>query len=513
MTATLMGGMETEYSVTAFDAKGSPADRDACIAALTRHVARATGAVSAGGGDSDWFLPNGQRLYRDVGDHPESSTPECTSPAEVICYARAGDALLEDAVRALEAQSSGEIVVSRCNNGYGGAATTWGSHESYLLSLDDFVGRLAPQLLAHLASRIVITGAGGFNNRSPGLRFMLSPRVAHLERVTSGGSTARRPMLHTKNEPLSGGYNRLHLICGESLCSQTADYLRIGATALVVAMIDAGLDPAGRFVLRAPLAAMRRFAASESADVATRSGVRALDIQRHYLGAARANLGMPFMPAWAEECCERWAAALEALEDEAGPPLNLDWALKLTLFREHAARHGIDWRHLALWSRVLEGLHRVWRRAGLPRAHLGRSEVELLRRRGERPAEAVGRLTRELADEGFDWSQLDDVYALRAELFEIDTRFAQLGERGIFNRLDADGVVEHRVVSSDAVRAAMHSPPARGRARVRGELIRELAGNGRVLCSWDRLIDLSRRRAITLDDPFSSERPPWQPLR
>jgi len=55
-----------------------------------------------------------------------------------------------------------------------------------------------------------------------GLRFTLSPRVRFLEREVSNNSTRDRGIFHTKDETLAAdGYHRLHIICGESLCSET----------------------------------------------------------------------------------------------------------------------------------------------------------------------------------------------------------------------------------------------------------------------------------------------------
>ena len=50
-----------------------------------------------------------------------------------------------------------------------------------------------------------------------------------------------RPLFHTKNEALSGvGTHRLHVACGESLCSQTANVVRFGSTALVLWLLMRG---------------------------------------------------------------------------------------------------------------------------------------------------------------------------------------------------------------------------------------------------------------------------------
>ena len=113
-----------------------------------------------------------------------------------------------------------------------------------------------------LVSRIVFTGAGGFDNRAPGLQFLLSPRVPHLVRVVSNESMHTRGIFHTKDEPLcGGGYRRLHVLCGEALCSEASTWLRVATTALVVCLAEAGVDVSRSVQLTAPLGALRAFAA------------------------------------------------------------------------------------------------------------------------------------------------------------------------------------------------------------------------------------------------------------
>ena len=93
-------------------------------------------------------------------------------------------------------------------------------------SLPTRLVRRSSRLVPHLASRLVYTGAGGFNSRSPGLEFTLSPRVAHLVANVSDSSTRSRGLFHTKDESLSpDGYHRLHVLSSESLCSELAIWL------------------------------------------------------------------------------------------------------------------------------------------------------------------------------------------------------------------------------------------------------------------------------------------------
>src|SRR5207249_4593714 len=125
-------------------------------------------------------------------------------------------------------------------------------HESYLHRGDPCV--CPKQIVPHLASRLIYSGAGGFDPRSLGLDFSLSPRVSHLFNVKSSESTKDRGIFHTKDEPLSEkGFHRLHVICGESLSSRLASFLKVGTTALVVAMIEAGLQPGDDVELRSPI--------------------------------------------------------------------------------------------------------------------------------------------------------------------------------------------------------------------------------------------------------------------
>ena len=68
--------------------------------------------------------------------------------------------------------------------------------------------------------------------------------------------------------------------------------------------------------------------------------------------------------------------------------------------------------------------------------------------------------------EGFNVTTWRKFLSCRTRLFEIDTRFGQLGLKGIFETLDAAGVLNHRVNGVDNIEHAMIEPPASGRANV-----------------------------------------------
>ncbi|KKL15593.1 hypothetical protein LCGC14_2504040, partial [marine sediment metagenome] len=434
------------------------------------------------------FLPSG-RLYMDLGSHPEFCTPECLNPWDVVRYALAGDRIMADlAAGASASPQLTDVRVRKGNVDYASRAT-WGCHESY--SHRSGLSAMSGHLIPHLVSRICFTGAGGFNALAPGLEFMLSPRVAHLSSVISGDSTHARGIYHTKNEPLAGdGSYRLHLLCGESLCSHVACWLKVGTTALVVSLIEAGRCPGNGVQLGAPLTAMGMFARDPQCKVQARllgGGLAsAVAIQRHYLELAEANLDADFMPPWADEVCRQWRGVLDLL---AGAPesaaTTLDWAIKLAMYRNRLGRHqGIEWKDLPHWSIVLAALQDALQNT----PHAGKQVgVDFVLASGSPLAPTVTALTGQLRRQGLKWEQFRAFLELRLELFEIDTRFGQLGGGGIFDSLDAAGVLTHRLDGVDDIDHAMTHPPARGRAHLRGNCIRQFAGDNGMISEDDRM--------------------------
>jgi len=427
-----------------------------------------------------------------------------------VCYIRAGDRLLERLADALPQRTWGvihEAWVSRCNVDYD-ANTTWGSHESYLCTSTH--QRIVPHLLPHLVTRILYTGAGGFDPRSHGLVFSISPRVGFLEHVLSGSSTNGRGIVHTKDEALCKGYSRLHLLCGESLCSDTGAWLRAATTALIVKMIDAGLEPGSGLELSSPLLSMRILAADTTLQsrISTASGfMTALAVQRCYLEQAEANLDAPCMPAWAETACRRWRRILDSLEhDPASLAGALDWMIKQSLYKRQAAEWGIDWEALSTWHMLLNFVGSALEDLSPSRANAGlRAWREILSRDDRKLLKQA--LGRRLEKHGMRLEMLPSVLEFRQRIHEIDKCFGQLGERGIFNALDRAGVLNHRIPEVDLGEEPLRRPPPEGRARIRGEVIRRFSRRpaGEVACSWSSITDKAASKRLDLSDPFASE--------
>jgi proteasome accessory factor A len=502
-----MFGVETEYGFAAFDSAGNPYDRDEAVNALLE-LARASLPHLPDLASTGMFLVNGSRFYVDSGHHPEMATPECTNPWDVVRYVLAGERILAELMDGLKAKNPriGRAFFFKSNIDYGGSGSTWGCHESYLHSMDPKV--LATEIIPHLVSRIVYTGAGGFDNRSPGIQFLLSPRAAHLKQEISVHSTHDRGIFHTKDEPLCGkGYHRLHVLCGESLSSQTAAWLKVAATALVVALAEGGCSPGREVQLSSPLEAMQAFAADPGLKATARTAdgrsLSAIAIQRHYLSLAEAHRDTPFMPPWTEEACKRWRSALDCLESNPQQASRtFDWAIKLTLFEDHARRRGIAWKTIPVWNQVVTGLPPALQKSNFSPGPFPLKS--LLSTKGPAQEAAVEQY-RFLEKNGLSWENLPAFIALEHELFEVDTRFGQLGGGSISASLEAAGVLNQAVAGVDNIEHALGHPPASGRGRLRGEWVSRLAPPGRGRCDWSVVWDVERGRVLDLSDPFAAE--------
>jgi proteasome accessory factor A len=481
-------GLETEYAAVAVSARGERVEQHLLLDALMQRARERLPHLDDDHANG-MYLQNGARFYLDAGGHPEMTTPECTTPDDVVRFVRAGERILLGLAGPRPLVPGARCSFYRSNVDYSGSQATWGCHESYLHHTDP--RSLPGQMVPHLVSRVIFTGAGGFDNLSPGVRFTLSPRAHHVHQTVSEDSTQRRGIFHAKNEALcSGGRHRLHVTFGESLGSDLALWLKVGTTALVVALCDAGLRPGDAVALRTPVASAHAIALDPScrATVDTTSGRRtAIAIQRHYLEQVETHARTAGLPAWSAVVCARWRALLDRLEQGwEAVATTLDWAIKLMLFREHARRRCISWDALAGWSSVEESVAGTRGRVALGSRSLG---TTLRRRLGLGEPEEVERFL-----------------AVRPELFELDARVGELGEAGLFASLDGAGVLGHRVEGIRDVEQATEQPPAVGRALVRGRLVRELAGaQGRYTCDWEHVWDGEEDRWIDLGDPFATD--------
>jgi proteasome accessory factor A len=426
------------------------------------------------------FWQNGGSHYVDCGDHPEVCTPECFTPTDVVRYKEAMHRAMGRAARLVRPQAR----VARCQIDYG-SGETWGQHENYGHQCRN-CDALHRDLLPFLASRVIYAGAGGLDPSSDGIVFSLSPRATRMSYDISESSTGGRALIHIKDQPMADhAWHRLHLICGENLCSHRGEYLKIGATALVVALHSMGVLRTETVQLPATngaLRALQTFAADPTctATVQTVRGraITARELQYHYLACAAAHVEA--LPEWAPAVVQVWHETLDALEHPESLATVLDWPMKKALFDAHIAKHG------GAASRPPVATERRYK----PGCGSCPSRDTCGLDRTVPPVDAAQRV-------------------LRDALCEMDWRFGSLGDDSIFAALDAQGVLHHRVDGIDdaSITAAMSEPPATGRAKARGEFIRQAIARNerqRYEIGWQQIDDFNEDGKVALDlsDPL-----------
>src|SRR5215469_9718350 len=211
-------------------------------------------------------LTNGARYYVDHA-HPEYSTPECANAFDAIRYDKAGEVILARSVAAASrALPPGQSLVVLKNNS-DGKGNSYGSHENYLMDRSIPFARIVSHAMPHFVSRQIFTGAGkvGCEAASTGgleVNFQLTQRADFFEEEVGLETTLKRPIINTRDEPHCDAhkYRRLHVIVGDANLSEVSNFLKVGTTALVLAMIeDDWFARANRdFTMQSPVGAMRK---------------------------------------------------------------------------------------------------------------------------------------------------------------------------------------------------------------------------------------------------------------
>ena len=302
-------------------------------------------------------LTNGARYYVDHA-HPEYSTPECSNPLELVVHDRAGELVL---MRSMEAANRllpvGEEIVIYKNNS-DGKGNSYGCHENYLVDRAVPFARIIHALTPHLVTRQVYTGAGKIGEEVPSgsgaPAFQLSQRADFFEEEVGLETTLKRPIINTRDEPHADPrkYRRLHVIVGDANLAEMATFLKVGVTALVLAMIEDDFLANRDLRLAAPIAALRSVSRDTTmrATVELVSGERltAVELQWELHERARKYTAERGVEALGDEdmarcVLDRWEAVLDGLESDPQSLANqLDWVAKLRLVEAYRERHGLD---------------------------------------------------------------------------------------------------------------------------------------------------------------------------
>jgi proteasome accessory factor PafA2 len=303
-------------------------------------------------------LTNGARFYVDHA-HPEYSTPECSNALELVLHDRAGELILRRSMEAADCLlPAGEQIVIYKNNS-DGKGNSYGCHENYLVDRAVAFSRIVHELTPHLVSRQIYTGAGKIGEEAPYggevPAFQLSQRADFFEEEVGLETTLKRPIINTRDEPHADPqkYRRLHVIVGDANLAEVATFLKVGVTALVLAMIEDDFHPARDLRLLHPVGSIRAVSRdttlSATVELAQGGSITALEMQWELYDLARkyaAERGLEALgnEEVARKLLDRWEAVLTGLDsDPQSLAGQLDWVAKLRLVEAYKDRHNLEW--------------------------------------------------------------------------------------------------------------------------------------------------------------------------
>jgi proteasome accessory factor A len=338
-------GVETEYGITCTLGGQRRLSPDEVARYLFRRVV-------SWGRSSNVFLRNGARLYLDVGSHPEYATPECDNVLDLVAHDKAGERILEgllvDADQRLRDEGiAGDIYLFKNNTD--SAGNSYGCHENYLVPRLGDLGRLTAIMTPFLVTRQMICGAGKVLQTPRGAVYCVSQRAEHIWESVSSATTRSRPIINTRDEPHADAerFRRLHVIVGDSNMSETTMLLKVGATDLMLRMIEAGAVPLRDMTLDNPIRAIREV----SRDITGRSRIRlangremsALEIQYEYLNRAKDFTYSSGLDAISKRVLDMWERVLGAIEIGNLDLIarEIDWVTKYRLIERYRARHDL----------------------------------------------------------------------------------------------------------------------------------------------------------------------------
>ncbi len=371
-------GIETEYGIHTVGGDGNPiAASSVLVNAYIAHADRRTrwdfedespGKDARGYAREDAMPPmvethlantvltNGARFYVDHA-HPEYSTPECGTPLELVTHDKAGEEVLRRSMTAAAAMFPDSPAVVVYKNNSDGKGNSYGCHENYLMDRAVPFAQVISGVVPHFVTRQVYAGAGKVGTETGALdrdqvAFQISQRAEFFEETVGLETTLKRPIVNTRDEPHAdpSRFRRLHVIVGDANLSEVATMLKVGTTALVLAMVEDAMLPPRDLSLADPVRAIHRVSAdltlSRPLELADGSTATALEIQWDLLSAARKyaeerGLSVLGDETEGEEVLDRWEQVLHGLEtDPSTLARQLDWVAKHQLMVAYQERHG-----------------------------------------------------------------------------------------------------------------------------------------------------------------------------
>jgi hypothetical protein len=466
-------------------------------------TANSFGRVPRGGPDVEIkegrFLEVGARFYYDTG-HLEWASPETMSAQTAALYDVAAERTLADLASRLKPPGDGSRLMIVKNNVDYVRDRTYGCHENYQVSRVGrernervFLDKLIKGLTPFLVTRQIYAGAGRIGGRLPdraSIGFQIAQRTDFIEQISSSDTRGERALINLRDECLGDAtrFRRLHLILGDSNRSPEATILKLGATGLVLRLIEAGrLEKPPE--MADPIASLREVSSdltcSRPLALKDRSPMNAIAVQRWYQEQCELLTGLDTDE---KGVLSRWRSVLDDLEsDPMSAADRIDWTAKLRfLMNPLLARRNTAWISVGAWAEILSKLRSEEIDADRP-------PPERLQRECAR-AIAVNRL---------DWSDYGPQLRLYYELRERDLRYHDLDEeKGLFAVLRRQGRMRDPFDGA-AIAEARMTPPD-GRAKVRARVIEWAIAHGRAhetTLDWSKASIPGLAESVLFPDP------------
>ena len=436
-------GLETEYGVTCVvdgQRRLSPDE-------VARYLFR---KVVVWGRSSNVFLPNGGRLYLDVGSHPEYATAECDNLSDLIKQDQAGDRIVEELAVSAEIRLNAEGIKGQIHlfkNNMDAAGNSYGCHENFSVSRKKNFEEVTESIIPFLITRQIFCGAGKWISSSKGANFQISQRAEHMWESVSSATTRSRPIINTRDEPHADPdeYRRLHIIVGDSNMSETTTVVKVATTELMLRAAELGLLK-DKFTIENPIRTIREI----SNDLKFRNSFRlssgreitALQMQNEMYNIVSSMPGLDELleKPFYRYALNLWRRSLDALEsqDYSLVDMELDWMIKRKFMNSYKEKH-----------------------------------------------------------------QLND---MDSRLILLDISYHNIRkDRGLFYILEKSGMAKTLITNND-VNSAMENPPETTRAALRGRFIKVAQEKKRdFTVDWVNLkINDQQQSSIACKDPFKN---------
>ncbi|MFM9095597.1 MAG: Pup--protein ligase [Actinomycetes bacterium] len=437
-------GLETEYGVTCVVYGQRRLSPDEVARYLFRRVV-------AWGRSSNVFLPNGGRLYLDVGSHPEYATAECENVLDLISQDQAGDRIIEELAIEAENRLNSEGIQGQIHlfkNNIDAAGNSYGCHENYSISRKFNFQKVTESIIPFLITRQIYTGAGKWLSNNKNQNFQISQRSDHMWESISSATTRSRTIINTRDEPHADPeeYRRLHVIVGDSNMSQTTTNLKVCSTEMILQLIEVS-QINDEFSIENPIRALRDISNdltfSKKFRLSNGKEISALELQENYLEKIKnSSLYVEFVAnEYYKKALLLWETYLDSAKqkDFSKVDKDIDWVIKKKFMDQYQQKN-----------------------------NLKNSD---------------------------------------ARMVLIDISFHNIRkDRGIFYILEKNQLV-NKIVDEEKVNNAIDFAPEKTRARLRGEFIKKAQEKKRdYTVDWVHLkINDQNQRTVVCKDPFKFE--------